>query len=120
MCYIARQGKTLKNRWSCTRTKTYSQMPKLHVFQRRLSNEHFYANCKLIVRRKRCIFGKQHNIYYIFIPQNCIKWGKELTVFPLNTSDVKVTETLVGRTGRRLGSDYLYSPSLSKTYFNEK
>ena len=31
---------------------------------------------------------------YIFIPQNCIEWGKELTVFPLNTSDVKVTETL--------------------------
>ena len=54
---------------------------------------------------------------YIFIPKNCIKWGKELTVFPLNTSDVKVTETLVGRTDR---SEYLYSPSLSKTFFNEK
>ena len=66
-------------------------------------------------------FSENNIIFtYIFIPQNCIEWGKELTIFPLNTSDVKVTETLVGRTGRRLGSDYLYSPSLSKTYFNEK
>ena len=45
-------------------------------------------------------FSESNIIFtYIFIPQNCIKWEKELTVFPLNISDVKVTETLVGRTG---------------------